>query len=343
MKRPTNQKMLAVLALSLVSFSAMANPSLSDESALNTDPISVLNAPQLNVDGSYHQASESDLIRKQNEEMIRKNNDMVNKKVETMRMDNEKKLGHELSKMLGGQAPVADQVTTSQASTQKIEATTEAIKPVDTTERNFKVIPYAGASNMTGQGEVNFQSKVNTGLRVEALTLNRRLGIGVGFNYAQTDIRDNRYTFGYYGANYGQNAPEFKYKNMSGELYGKFFLLTDSIFRPYVGAGVGYNSSQLRNSMFSNNQTANYGLSNEYNSTFVTGAALVGTDLQFTNRFGINVEFKYQKAFTSSFNSNNIGVNPGFQGYDQVYLQQLGQQMDDAAVMAFNFGLVLAF
>ena len=224
MKANNNQKMLAVLALSLVGMNAFANPSLSDESALNTDPISVLNAPQLNVDGTYHQASESELIRKQNEEMIRKNNDMVNKKVETMRMDNEKKLGHELSKMLGGQAPVADQVSTSQASVQKLETSTEAVKTQEAGERNFKVIPYAGASNMTGEGEVNFQSKLNTGLRLEALTMNRRLGIGVGFNYSQTDIRDNRYTNGYYGMSYGQNAPEFKYQDMSGEIYGKFFL-----------------------------------------------------------------------------------------------------------------------
>ena len=342
---PNNTKTrLAVLALtvSLTSLSSFAQ-GLDDEAALNADPIGVqtsLQNPQMDINGQYQMPSESAKLKRQTEELARKTNDMVQTKIETKRAENEKKLANEMSAMFNGQQQ--DQVATKQAQAQ---STTEvpAEKKAEKLDPNFKVIPYAGASSMSGEGEVNFQSKVNAGLRAETLVLNKRLGIGVGFNYAATDIRDQRYTNFYYAQN---QTPEFKYRNMSGELYGKFYILNENVFRPYVGAGVAYNNTKLTHTNQVNhfNQFGNQGVNNQgYNSNYASGSALVGTDILFTERVGINFEFKYSTAFSSAFNNDNQGINQNFQGFDSAYLQQLGQQMDDATIMAINAGIVINF
>ncbi|MFZ4713683.1 MAG: outer membrane beta-barrel protein [Bacteriovoracaceae bacterium] len=343
----TTKSHLAVLAMSLtlMSVSSFAQ-GLEDESLLNADPIGTkMNNPQLDIDGSYQVPTEADRLNKQTQDLVKKTNDMVQKNVATLRNANEKKLGNQLQGMFNGEPQNQEDTVSSKAAAPSVTAILPAAEPAKL-ETNYKVIPYAGGSSMSGEGEVNFQSKVNAGLRAETLVLNKRLGIGLGFNYAQTDVQDLRYVTYQYAQN---QAPEFKYRNMSGELYGKFYILTENVFRPYVGAGLGYNSTTLSstNTVGLYNQSGFQGNNNfnnqNYNSSFASGAALIGTDILFTERVGLNLEFKYSRAFTSAFNSNNTGTNTNFQGYDSAYLQRLGQQMDDASIMAVNLGLVVAF
>jgi outer membrane protein W len=344
-----NKSPLAVLAIGLGLMSLNVLAQGLDDEALNADPIGTMNAnprtvqaDPLDINGQYKVPSESDRLKKQTEDLARRTNDMVQTKIETKRAENEKKLANELQGMFNGQ-PMQDEVG-SKASAPTVTAVVPEAAP-SKLDANYKIIPYAGAASMAGEGEVNFQSKMNAGMRAETLVLNKRLGIGLGFNFAQTDIQDRRYmTF-----QYAQNqAPEFRYRNMSGELYGKFYLLTENVFRPYVGAGVGYNSTQLTSTNNVNNfnqfgfQGNNFNNQN-YNANFASGAALIGTDLLFSERIGLNFEFKYSRAFTSAFNNNNTGLNNNFQGYDSLYLQQLGQLMDEAQVMAVNMGLVVQF
>lgn len=355
----SNQKAFKLLALTLALSTVVkvsyAQGLESEDAVLNVDPIAttttttttmngnMVNTTPLDVNGNYQVPSEADAINRRTQELARKTNEMVQKNVAVKRDANEKKLANELTQMFNGQ-PVAQEVTTQQASVQKVEVTAAEVKPEEKV-KNYKVIPYGGAQQMQGSGEVNFQAKVNTGVRAEALVADQRVGIGLGFNYAQTDIRDNRYV-NYYGMN--QNAPEFKYRNMTGEIYGKFFLLNKSVFRPYAGAGLAYNTSKLthtsqQNNYYSTNYGNNNSLNQGYDSSYASAAAMIGTDFNFTDSVGLNLEFKYSRALTSAFNSNNIGVQQGFLGYDQAYLQQLGQQMNEAALMAVNFGLVIRF
>lgn len=354
----SNQRALKLLALTLALTTVVKvsyAQGLGDEEAvLNADPIATttaapnnVSAPQLDINGNYQVPSEADAINRRTQELARKTNEMVQKNVAVKRDANEKKLANELTQMFNGQPAPQDEVTTTQASVQKVEVAAAAVKPEEKVTKNYKVIPYGGAQQMQGAGEVNFQAKMNAGLRAEATVLDERLGIGVGFNFAQTDIRDNRYV-NYYAQNGQQNAPEFKYRNMSGEIYGKFYLLNKSVFRPYVGAGVAYNNSKLtytsqQNSYYSNNYGNNTSLNNGYSSSYASAAAMAGTDFNFSETVGLNLEFKYSRALSSAFNSNNVGVNQNFMGYDQAYLQQLGQQMNEAALMAVNFGLVIRF
>lgn len=323
-----------------------------DEAILNADPMVAANpanisAPQLDINGNYQVASEADKMKKQRADMERQTDDMLKKKTEEQRVASEKKINAQMQAMLSGQPAPQDEVKTTQASVQKVEVKAAEVQPAEKV-KTYKVIPYGGAQQMQGAGEVNFQAKMNTGLRAEATVLDERLGIGVGFNFAQTDVRDNRYV-NYYAQNgQNQNGPEFKYRNMSGEIYGKFYLLNKSVFRPYVGAGVAYNNSKLthtsqQNSYYSNYYGNNTSLNNGYSSSYASAALMAGTDFNFTETVGINLEFKYSRALSSAFNSNNVGVNQGFMGYDQAYLQQLGQQMNEATLMAVNFGLVVRF
>lgn len=345
MQGPTkfNQKVFGVLALTLaIGFSTLA--SAADEDVLQKEivpPVQQSNNQSFNMDpmdmdGKYKKEDKlAGIIGKQDDE-IKDRNDA--KRTEVL----EKLHKEQLAKMFDGK-PVEQELTTKQASTMVATAPEEEAK-----KASVKIIPYGGLSQMQGEGEVNFQAKINSGLRLETVVLEERLGIGVGFNFSQIDIRDNRYVnnFSY---NQQQTAPEFKYRNMSGEIYGKYFVLNKDVFRPYIGAGIGYHSSKLthtNNQQFNSMYYTNYNqqaLQNGYDSSFATGSAMVGTDLQFTKLVGLNFEFKYSRALSSAFNSNNIGVNPQYGGYDQVYLQQLGQQMDEASLMAVNMGLVVKF
>jgi outer membrane protein W len=342
-----NKSPLAVFAIGLGLMSLSAAAQGLDDEALNADPIGTMTAnprtvqaDPLDIDGKYKVPSESDRLKKQTEELARRTNDMVQTKIETKRAENEKKLANELQGMFNGQ-PMQDEVG-SRAAAPTVTAVAPEAAP-QKLDANYKIIPYAGAASMTGEGEVNFQSKMNAGMRAETLVLNKRLGIGLGFNFAQTDVQDRRFVTFQFAQN---QAPEFRYRNMSGELYGKFYILNENVFRPYVGAGVGYNSTELTstNTINNFNQFGFQGVNNQgYNANFASGAALIGTDLLFSERVGLNLEFKYSRAFTSAFNNNNTGLNNNFQGYDSLYLQQLGQLMDNAQVMAVNLGLVVQF
>lgn len=348
----SNQKAFKLLALTLALTTVVKvsyAQGLEGEESLAADPVSI-NAPQLDIDGKYQQVSEADKINRQTQELARQTNDMVQKNVAVKRDANEKKLANELKQMFNGQPAPQDEVKINQSSVQKVEVAADQVKPEEKEVKNYKIMPYGGFQQMQGQGEVSFQSNVNTGLRAETVVMDERLGIGLGFNFAQTNVRDNRYV-NYYANQYGsnnQNGPEFKHRNMSGELYGKFYLLNKSVLRPYVGAGVAYNNSKLtytsqQNMYYSSYYGNNTSLNQGYSSSYASGSAMIGTDFNFSETVGLNLEFKYSRALSSAFNNNNIGVNNGFLGYDQAYLQQLGQQMDQASLMAVNFGLVIRF
>ena len=75
-----------------------------------------------------------------------------------------------------------------------------------------------------------------------------------------------------------------------------------------------------------------------------------GVDVEFTKSFGMNVELKYVRAFTSTFDESIDqttfnGFNNQFftQSHDQYFIEQLGQEIDASNVFSITAGLTINF
>lgn len=208
----------------------------------------------------------------------------------------------------------------------------------------IKLLPYAGATTYSGKKE-NLETELTAGLRLES-NITTRFAMGVGFNYNQLKTNDfangtNYMNTGYYGA-YGAQGREIQFKSMGLDLYGKFFITNGERFKPYVGAGLGYNRSTMKyndNNPYFNN----YGFygSEEYNTSFVTGQLMLGSQIMVTNNFGLNIEGAYATGLGSSLSSKaskNYGTSP-----DQARLRDLGDEIINSNMLSIFAGAVFKF
>jgi outer membrane protein W len=251
-------------------------------------------------------------------------------------------------------------------------------------ERPIKVTPTIGLLNIQGNG-ANFESKFNGGLTVDAMVSNR-FSIGFGASYSTMDIKEidpnlgyghyqaNYYpsygayypnSYGnynsYYGANYyypnyysyapyssfyGTSEREMKYKHLACEVNSKFYLMTDGIARPYVGAALGYNrvsleyEDQREVSVYHNyyNQYRNYGGEN-YTSSYISGGAMVGSEFAFTDSVGLNVELRYDRGLTKGFSTEMSGYG----NEDRYRLEAVGKTIEESNFYSGNLGMFVRF
>jgi len=257
-----------------------------------------------------------------------------------------------------------DVVSTVQAAPAPVVAPVVETKVVEASDDSFgstiKVLPYIGLSTIMTEYE-NLEAGVSAGLKVES-NVNSRLSVGVGFAYSSlttTDfggdqyIQDPNYRNAY-DSYYG--GREIEYKNMNLGLYSKFYLLKNERFRPYVGAGLGYNRTTLK---YKNNNSAgssaSYGYGYNYNgfynnATFgneevttsnFNAELMVGSEIIFTKTIGMNIEFNYQRAL-----GGNISTKNGLDVYnapDQQRLEDLSSQIGDANIVSLFAGLLVQF
>lgn len=207
----------------------------------------------------------------------------------------------------------------------------------------IKLLPYAGATQYNGKVE-QLEAQISAGLRLES-NISTRFSMGLGINYSTLktqDFANNSYSSQNYGMGY--QSREIQYKSMGLDLYSKFFITKGERFRPYLGAGLGYNratSNYTENSPYStNNGMYNYG-DEEFQTSYFSGTLMAGTEVMVTKAFGINIEAAYATGLgnsLSSQSSKNSINNP-----DQNRLRELGNEIINANAMSIFAGAVVVF
>jgi outer membrane protein W len=211
----------------------------------------------------------------------------------------------------------------------------------------IKLIPYGGATQYNGKVE-QLEAQLSAGLRLES-NISTRFSMGMGINYSTLktqDFANNSFSSMNFGNGY--QSREIQYKSMGIDLYGKFFITKGERFRPYVGAGLGYNrstSNYTENdpySTFNNNNGGFYNFGNEeFRTSYFSGTVMGGTEILITKTFGINIEAAYATGLGNSVSSQaskNGNNNP-----DQNRLRELGTEIINAGAMSIFAGAVVTF
>ena len=243
------------------------------------------------------------------------------------------------------EAPVQQEVKLAQAA--PVVSTAE-ITPVATGApfEVIKLLPYAGATSFNGEVE-QLETEISAGLRLES-NITTRFSMGIGFKFDQLKTNDfangaNYMTPNYYNQ-YGTQGREIQYRGMGLDVYGKFFITNGERFRPYLGAGIGYNRATMKyndnDPYFDMMNAYNYG-SEEYNTSFVTGQLMLGSEIMITRGFGINLEAAYSTGLGDSLSSKsakNGGTSP-----DQARLRDLGEEIINSNALSIFAGAVVNF
>lgn len=211
----------------------------------------------------------------------------------------------------------------------------------------IKLLPFAGGTTYSGERE-SLEASLSAGLKLES-NINNRFSVGLGLNYAQLRTEDfansyygNQPWTGSYYNNYGQQGREMQFNTMGLELYGKFFITQGERFRPYLGAGLGINRSELKYSENNPYSYSNAQFGDEsYKSTYFSGNVSIGSEIMITRSFGINIEAQYSTGLGSSLSSEDA-KNPA-NSPDQARLRELGDEIINANALSIFAGAVVMF
>lgn len=381
-------KNLLVLAMTLSFATAYAQ---SDESVLNSDPISVdgyLAQERPVTDGELEgvrnelrkQKNDTQLFKEkaktyeklsnQTEKMIEKQDEYVDSRIESTRAikefnkkfeDNQKKLRCIMEESddpecdpfkskynKAGREEVRQDIRLAQAAPAPVSTAEVAPAKTGASFETIKLLPYAGATSYNGKVE-QLEAEFSGGLRLES-NITTRFTVGVGFNYSQLKTDDYAN-----GMDYMRTTPyinafgagrEINFRSMGLDIYGKFFLTESTRFRPYLGAGLGYQRGTLKyaqnssiNPYYMGNYTSFGG--EEYRTSYATGNLMVGSEIMITEGFGLNIEGAYSTGLGGGLSSESA-KNP-FNSPDQNRLRQLGEELVDANALSIFIGGVVNF
>ena len=328
----------------------------SADEALSNDSIQMDN---INLEGKL---SASDRIRKRREKLEERNKIMVERKIEDIRVKQEIALTNKLQEAFGKSlnnlnedkvqvsqaAPLAPVAPQPVLAAPVVEARVFEPKEDSSLEhKKSKLIPYLGAQSLKGN-KVDFESKLNVGANLETMVFNQ-LSFGFGVGYTTLDISDTANDF--IGNNYQYNSGYYNSfgtgRTMSStklviEANSKFFIASESRIKPFVGAGLSYNRSNLKYNDSGNGynyNNINYG--NEgFSSTALGASAKLGAEVDFNEIVGFNIDLAYTKNLTSGISStaNTTNTNP-----DQVRLQNVTKSIEEADITSVQAGLIVRF
>ena len=312
----------------------------------------------INLEGKL---SPSEQLRKRREKLEERNKVMVEKKIEDIRVKQEIALTNKLQDAFGKNlnnlnedkvqvvqaAPVAPQpvVLAPVVETKIVEIKEEPVVEV----KKSKVIPFLGAQSIKSD-KIDFESKMNLGVNLETMVL-PQLSVGFGVGYTSLDITDLANDFLAYGSQINLGSTYYNSfgvgRKMSSskltiEANSKFFFTAESRIKPFIGAGVSYNRSNLKYDDGGNGYNYNgisYG--NEgFSSTALGASAKLGAEVDFNESIGFNIDFSYGKNLSSGISSTADATtnNP-----DQVRLQNVTKSMEDSDITSIGAGLVVRF
>lgn len=275
--------------------------------------------------------------------------DKFNKKIDCLMAEGMKDGCEEYVK-----APKEDQISVQQAAPVAPQVVEAPIKVESTNEKfgsTIKVLPYSGLTTLMSDTE-NLEAGLVGGLKVETNATDR-VSVGIGFNYTSLSTQDyggtnymNNNYVDYYNGYYG--GREIEYKNMNFDIYSKFYLLKNERFRPYVGAGLGYNRTTM--AYADNNQASssydgtyygyNFG-SEEVVTSNVNIELMIGSEIKFTETIGANLELNYSRSLGGNISSEK-GINP-YLAPDQQRLEDLSSELGEANIVSLFAGLLVEF
>lgn len=355
----------------LITMALVASPAVvfaqNDDLLASTDD--VLNSEQIDIDGTFEERRESaaDRIAKLRKRLESQNEEMMQKKIEGERIKSEKKLEKKLRRVFTGQSNT-DRISTRQAAPQKLVAVAPVAAP-----RKIKrtaVIPSLGVSQ-TLSDNGNSESKIDLGLNIEhSVHENVAVGFGIGYSKMQfddpySDLFGNQFGLQPTAAAEGEDTKDYdyEYSRINVNLNTKFYFTgLDSKFRPYVGAGLGYNRVTVSDTNPNDdcNQTnGNFGGCNinsgngfgfqnpdqdtEISDSMVSATANIGTNLLFNDMVGMNINFSYTKFLTSAFDNNENDALLNSFNSNEEKIRGVGKSISEDSVAGISAGVVIQF
>ncbi len=356
MKKSSNAKMNSLL-LAIMVMASVQNVKAQDAFD-DTDYMmdgGTIEMDDLNIDGKL---TASERLKKQREKLEERNRDMMEKKVEDIRIKQEIELTKNLQKAFNNSLTQMDQINTTQAApvapqpvvaAPVVETKVETVQVEEVKETNSKVIPFLGASAIKGNG-IDFESKLNVGATLESKVLpNVTVGFGLGYTTLDiTDISNNfinndsqvYYNNGY--NNYFGQGRAMSYSKLNLEANGKFFFTEDAKVKPFVGAQLNFNRSNIKYEDGGNGYSYNsVNFGNEgFSSNNLSAGVKLGAEVDFTSTIGLNVDLSYSKSITSGLgeNADASNTNP-----DQVRLENVTRAMEKSDTTSISAGVVVKF
>jgi FtsZ-binding cell division protein ZapB len=384
MKTKKNQfvRMALCLSLTLATFSgAMAN----DEQYLNSDPIDINGYVKADVDSTDKElesirgqvnyakqqshlnkkktknykklVNETEKLSETSEEMIKERQQaqqdmkVYQKKIDCL-------MGRISGPQCDGIGPKQDEVKVRQAAPAPAPVVAPAVivkkivapKAKDKFGETIKILPFLGTTTFMSENE-DLESDLALGIKLES-NVSSRFSVGLGFKYTTMTTSDygtnNNYNYnGGFGNSFSNyQGREIEYKNINIDLYSKFYLIKNNRFRPYVGAGLGYNrtSMEYTNSYDSNSnggfQNYNYSFgSEEVSTTSINAEMMLGSEVVFTENMGMVVEFNYARGLGGNVSSENASFNN--QAPDQARLEDLNAELQEANILSLYAGMLV--
>jgi outer membrane protein W len=343
MKRGKSASALLALMAIGMNFNGFAQ-----EDPLLSETDSVVNTDQIDIEGLYKkkkQPSQADKIQALRRKLEAQHEQMMRKKIEDMRLEEERKLARKLQNALNGQMQAMDQVSTSYAAPMKVQAPAPAPVKVEAEKKNSVTVSggFMNIASELNDLDANFNMKLAAESKVHP-----RIAIGVSFRYVDINMNDEQNTYltnsNFFSSNVSynnqyQNGREISYKQMSFGAHGKFFFAVDSKIKPFAGAGIAYNRGSFKydqNENFTSNGF-NYG-DEKVGANNVAGNIGAGAVVQFSPMFSAELAVNYEKALTSGVAESDNNSSP-----DEQRLRNLAKDIEEADVVSVNVGLSLHF
>lgn len=341
-KRSINKLLILGLFVSIyhigstlsTSASASANDDLSSSTVQNQlvgEVSDTIHSTALDVEGSY----QSEDPAKPRRDLERNNNDLAFKKLEDLRISEEKKITKKINNMFDNNknknqnqnledegkedaqtpAPVIPTVVKAaevkeapvkildENANTKAPVVTAKVEEVDKDKevKKIKIIPSVSGIVYKGEYE-SYQANLSPGLALE-FPLSEQIGLSFGLNYNKIDITDvsrNDYNWYYTWAfnNFGYNnlSREIEGSGISLEVTPKLYLTKNNMINPYIGLGVGYDYLNMKYT--SKDQSTAY-------STYYANYAKNFGDEEYTSSY---ISGKVVVGAEMSF-TKNIGMN----------------------------------
>lgn len=309
-----------------------------------------IESDQLEIDGDFARKVDHSKSRRKLEQ---RTNNLIDKKIENIRTKHERALQKDLGNLFNGQPLIQDNVQTQQAAVQKVSA------PLPKREKILSFTPYAGVAIFdTDAFNDSFETKLSTGFRFD-IEVHKHVSIGMGFQYSKTEVDPFDSQTDFINTNGFNNNTVYDYGTIEHQrlglsFNGKFLIVNDGRFKPYVGLGLGFVNNNLEysddtarvqnnNGFFFNNNGPIPNLENaKYDSSVIEASLLAGSDFYFNDYIGMNLEFSFMKALNGG--DDEAGTTSFFgSNQQQDALDSIGRQVEDANVFSITGGLVVRF
>lgn len=357
MKKGNKYVSLTLSALAMV-MPLAANAQVSDDPLLNeTD--SVVNTSQIDIDGYYNtnnqnqyqqqntkKVTEADRIQKLRRDLEEKHEQMMRKRVEDMRLEEERKLARKLQDALNGQMNAMDQVSTVSAAPVKTEVKVEEVKKEESLKNSVTIS--GGFLNISSETN-DFEASANIRLGIDS-KVSERFSVGVGVRYVSFDTEDGNNSYlsssNYYGSYYYPYYTSSQYqtrtinfKQLSFDISSKVFLTVDSKVKPFLGATLAYNRGTFKYEDNDNYTIGSYQYGDEKvtNNNF-SAAAVVGAQVEFSKSVSAELNVMYERALNSGVSELTSEDTP-----DEQRLRNLAFDLEDADIASINLGLSIHF